>query len=379
MRNCIRFATGLFLLALPLRAQLDLKPPPPQKPTTFPEIVIPLGKAAGMIPLEASRLQVSASCVLEGVACVQRELGRLGISGREKVVVVGDGVDAARAFWLAEWAGVREVRVLEGTWKGEREARPAVEFVTTAREEAAADAAWVRERMGAKGTEILDVRDAGIWMETKYEAPPSWAAGHIPHALPFDFRRWLSNKEERWPEPVVPWDVLLELGPRQGTRIDPWAEFVIYGEDASDSKPALGYLLLRRMGLPARVFPAGWQGWKDQPVVRVVGPKEVRDMEGAAVIDLREPGDHKVGHVPGAVNHPAYDPLETVERFVAEHWPKAKESRQPIILYCYGRGCIRSRDAATKLARAGYRDLRWFREGMIGWLGAGLPVAEPGP
>ncbi len=61
---------------------------------------------------------------------------------------------------------------------------------------------------------------------------------------------------------------------------------------------------------------------------------------------------------------------------MAARWPLEKAARLPIVLYCYGRECIRSRNAATHLARMGYMDLLWFREGMPAWLDAGLPVVE---
>ncbi|HEV2844645.1 MAG TPA: rhodanese-like domain-containing protein, partial [Thermoanaerobaculia bacterium] len=233
-----------------------------------------------------------------------------------------------------------------------------------------------------------------IWMENDYEAPPRWSAGHVPHALPFDFRRW-QPKNGRWPEPGAPWETLDQLGPRpiERDRIDPKAEIVLYGEGPDDPLPGLGYLLLRRMGRPVRVFPGGWRAWTAEAassVVRIADAMEVARLlgiddpggkTGAALVDLREPGDFlRIGHLPGAVSHPAYDRKESLETFMAARWPVEKASRIPIVLYCYGRNCIRSRDTATLLARMGYTNLVWFREGMISWIEAGLPVAEwPSP
>jgi rhodanese-related sulfurtransferase len=63
---------------------------------------------------------------------------------------------------------------------------------------------------------------------------------------------------------------------------------------------------------------------------------------------------------------------------VARHWPGARKTETPFIVYCYGVGCTRSRTCSTLAARAGWRDLWWFRDGMDGWRGAGLPV-DRGP
>lgn len=390
----------LLLLPAPLFAQLELKPPPrPPKPTTFPEIVVTPERAAklqkgGMAVIDAGRLGIDGACVSAGLSCVRKALSKTGLSGKEGVLLTGEDAEVGRAFWLLEWAGVPEVKVVEGGRMRVRARRTAT-FKAPPREAAAADAEWVRARFGEKGTEILDVRDEGIWTEKEYEAPPRWSAGHVPHALPFDFRRWLPAKG-RWPEPGAPWETLDRLGPRNldRDRIDPEAEIVLYGEGPDDPLPGLGYLLLRRMGRPVRVLPGGFKAWSADgalPVVRVLGVPEVARLLGiddargktnAALIDLREPGDYsRLGHLPGAVNHPmSSSRKESLEAFMASRWPVEAASRLPIVLYCYGRGCIRSRDAATHLARMGYTDLVWFREGIDAWHEAGLPVAEePSP
>ncbi|HYX22941.1 MAG TPA: rhodanese-like domain-containing protein, partial [Thermoanaerobaculia bacterium] len=258
-------------------------------------------------------------------------------------------------------------------------------------ESAAADGAWVRARMGTKGVELLDLRDAGIWMETDYEAPARFAAGHVPHALPFDFRRWLPG-EGGWPAAGRVWETLQGLGPRAVTKVDPKAEFVLYGEGPEDPRPGLGYLLLRRAGIPVRVFPGGFQAWSRDPadpVVRIVGAPEVDRLleaenpglkgdevaRSVVLLDLREAWDFKHEHIPGAYNFPAYTEGTSIGTVVAARWPQAKAARTPVVLYCYGRPCIRSRDAAAKLAREGFTNLLWLREGIEAWREAGLPVA----
>jgi PQQ-dependent catabolism-associated CXXCW motif protein len=50
----------------------------------------------------------------------------------------------------------------------------------------------------------------------------------------------------------------------------------------------------------------------------------------------------------------------------------------PIIVYCLA-DCWMSWNAALRLHRAGYRDVRWYAEGMDGWREAGLPAADITP
>ena len=50
----------------------------------------------------------------------------------------------------------------------------------------------------------------------------------------------------------------------------------------------------------------------------------------------------------------------------------------PIIVYCLA-DCWMSWNAALRLHRAGYRDVRWYADGLDGWREAGLPTANATP
>lgn len=356
-------------------------------------------------------LRLDLPCMLPDLSCLREALGRQGLSGEEAVLLYGDGASGealASSFLALEAAGVREVYVLDGgvaAWRGgerklEREAveRPARPFTAPAREQALADARWVNDHFGLGGIEVLDLRDEGLWMVPAqgFTAPPRFAAGHVPHALPWDFRPWLP-KEGWWPDPAPARAALAELGPRPYTPVHLEAEFLLYGEGPRDPAPAVGYLALRRMGLRARVFSAGFAGWtRDplRPVVRLAGAEEVRALlerenpglaadrppRSIALFDLREAGDYNFDHLPGALSLPAYDDfLKTFLRMQQERWPAADPAELPVILYCYGRECIRSRDGCTKLARQGFSRLLWLRDGVDGWTRAGFPVFPPRP
>ncbi len=40
---------------------------------------------------------------------------------------------------------------------------------------------------------------------------------------------------------------------------------------------------------------------------------------------------------------------------------------RPVVVFCANNGCLLSYNAAIRLARAGYSDVRWFRDGHDGW------------
>ena len=50
----------------------------------------------------------------------------------------------------------------------------------------------------------------------------------------------------------------------------------------------------------------------------------------------------------------------------------------PIIVYCLA-DCWMSWNAALRLHRAGYRDVRWYADGVDGWREAGLPTVNATP
>jgi thiosulfate/3-mercaptopyruvate sulfurtransferase len=401
--------------------QWPVPPPGPPREPVFPEILIGIDELARRPVAEVALLDVRGAGPyrrghLPGAAPVWspeeeaaggRErvralLAERGITGEGTVVLYGDAdrEAVARLFWLVRRAGCPRVRILDGglaAWQAAGHPletgisrRAAAELRPPGRETGEADAAWVAAAFGQPGTVLLDVRDARGW--DRWQTPPVFGAGHIPHSLPFDPRSLLPAGEG-WPQPAALFRRLAALGPRPGDPVPLESTFVLYGEDARDPRIGLGYLLLTLAGLEARVFAGGWREWTAdgaRPVVRVISAAELasllqredprlvgdRPPRGMILLDLREARDFEIGHLPGARGLPyRYRSFaETFEAAVAEGWPDADRATVQLVLYCYGPDCVRSRDAAAQAARLGFRNTLWFRGGVTEWRGAGLPL-----
>lgn len=425
--------TVLFLillgLSLPLDGQSPLQwplPKPAPPPAVFPEILVSPGALTGTIghpglvafdvrPPEgftAGHLPGAVSAWRPGeegsgeVDRVRSLLLARGIDGTGSVVLYGGRDDApilGRFFWLLEAAGCRDVRVLDGgiaAWTaagGRLETGPSPTrngvFEAAAREAASATPDWVARSFDQPGVVLLDLRNPRGW--ERWEAPPSWAAGHVPHALPFDVRGLLPPGGG-WPDPAEVRHRAGGIGPRAGDPVGAASSFVLYGEDAGDPLPGLGYLLFRMAGLDVRVLPGGWRAWTakpGRPVVRIVDAGEVRRLLAAEnpglvrdrpptrliLLDLRTSRDFQIDHLPGARSLPFHTFDGEFERIVDEGWPGADRATIPLVFYCYGRDCVRSREAGTRAARLGFRNVLWYRDGTVDWAKAGLPLMETPP
>ncbi|MGL4496991.1 MAG: rhodanese-like domain-containing protein [Beijerinckiaceae bacterium] len=76
------------------------------------------------------------------------------------------------------------------------------------------------------------------------------------------------------------------------------------------------------------------------------------------IIDVREPGEFKQGHIPGAINLP-------LSRFDKAQIPRDR----PVALICLSGA--RSGAALRELQQSGFDNVRHYRPGMAGWKRAG--------
>lgn len=72
-------------------------------------------------------------------------------------------------------------------------------------------------------------------------------------------------------------------------------------------------------------------------------------------------------HLPGAVNLPP----ERVGELAPELLP---DKGVEIVVYCSDPACPHSEEAARELAEMGYKNVKDYVEGKVGWMRAGLPT-----
>jgi rhodanese-related sulfurtransferase len=85
--------------------------------------------------------------------------------------------------------------------------------------------------------------------------------------------------------------------------------------------------------------------------------------ERALVLDVREPVEFQVGHLPNAINIP-----RGVLEFKVDDHPDLKDHQRNILIYCKNGG--RSTLAAYTLKQMGFSQVEMLIGGFDGWTGA---------
>jgi hydroxyacylglutathione hydrolase len=213
--------------------------------------------------------------------------------------------------------------------------------------------AEVRQRLEA-GALLLDVRDT-----------QAFGAGHVPRSVNIG----LSGSFAPWAGSLLPLDVPLVLVADGPAQVD---EAIVR---------------LARVGLHEvmGVLDGGVGGWVADggsvdrlpqlapgAVAQRLAPQGGRGAPKSAargelcVLDVRRPGEHAGGHVPGAVNVP----LSELQRRLGELDP-----RRPTAVVC--QTGYRSSAAASLLRRAGFPEVFNVAGGTAAWIAAGQPVDKP--
>ncbi len=299
-------------------------------------------------------------------------------------------------FWLLEAGGASRVQLLNGgysAWtasagRAETELRRLTPTVWTPEpsDTLLASLDYVREQYGVAGHEIIDARHRAAW-EGVGEGV---RVGHIPHSLQFDFEEFLEDGL------LLPAEECREIfsmtGPRPASPVRLSDEFIVHGEGGESG--AIGYFMLRRAGLAAaRYYPGGWRRWRADeslPVVRFIGGEELNDLvmranrwpwqdapsESFVLIDVRHEGDYANGHIPGSVCLTSRLFADSLDVYLDRYWPDIDRATTPIVTYCYGPTCIRSRHTSTDAARAGFLSIWRFYGGLEEWRVVGGRMVE---
>ena len=104
--------------------------------------------------------------------------------------------------------------------------------------------------------------------------------------------------------------------------------------------------------------------------MKSIGPLEATQLsnrDDAVFLDIREDGEYKTGHIPGAVHIPLKqlpDRLRELE----------KHRARPLIAYC--RSGNRSNGAGSVLKKNGFESVYNLGGGITAWQSANLPVVK---
>jgi len=336
-------------------------------------------------------------------------LGAAGLNGSARYICYGADTysdPAGYVFWLLEAGGSSRVQMLDGGYEawaasgGVVETKPRRLTPTVWTPEPVdtllASLEYVREHYGEVGYEIIDTRS-----RTEWEGGGSGAnggasdgstsrLGHIPHSLPFDFSEFVEDGV------LLPAEECREIfsmtGPRPSSPVRLSDEFIVHGEGGESG--AIGYFMLRRAGLATvRYYPGGWRRWRANeslPVVRFIGGEELNDLvvranrwpwqdapsKSFVLFDVRHEGDYANGHIPGAVCLTSRLFADSLDVYLDRYWPGIDRATTPIVTYCYGPTCIRSRHASTTAARDGFLNVLRFYGGLEEWRVLGGRIAK---
>lgn len=114
--------------------------------------------------------------------------------------------------------------------------------------------------------------------------------------------------------------------------------------------------------------------------VEVITPQQAQAFIGkAAFFDMRSAVNYGKGHIKGATALPYDQKSELNESFDGAR-DKFDVSRLPadkaatLVFYSDGPNGWKSYKASRLASAAGYRSVKWLREGIAGWTAAGLPL-----
>ncbi|UCE72173.1 MAG: rhodanese-like domain-containing protein [Nitrospiraceae bacterium] len=112
----------------------------------------------------------------------------------------------------------------------------------------------------------------------------------------------------------------------------------------------------------------------------VVDAEWVKQNEGKVMVfDARKKGEYVEGHIPGSISVPYKEKSEKTVDFdpSKDKWDMSKypsDKNASIVVYCNGVKCWKSYKTIVLLAKAGYTNLHWLRDGFPGWQEKGYTV-----
>lgn len=115
--------------------------------------------------------------------------------------------------------------------------------------------------------------------------------------------------------------------------------------------------------------------------VKLVEAKAVQDLQakGAVLIDTRRANEFAEATIKGAISVP-YDPEKSAKdaNFDAAQdkydMGKIADKNKDYVVFCNSGTCWKSYKAAVVMAKAGYKNVHWYRNGVPDWKARKLPM-----
>lgn len=115
--------------------------------------------------------------------------------------------------------------------------------------------------------------------------------------------------------------------------------------------------------------------------VHLVEAKDVQALQakGAMIVDTRKASEYADGTIKGALSIP-YDPEKSAkdasfdgsqDKFDLSKFP---DKNKDIVTFCNSGTCWKSYKAAVTLAKNGYKNVHWYRNGFPDWKARKLPT-----
>ncbi len=226
----------------------------------------------GAANIDYRRLQTSSGGVSGTVSPGNfgKIVGAIGITPSTTVVLYdsSDSLDAALPFWVFEYYGHKDVRVLNGglqRWVAQ--GRPIdkvmpkfqeAKYNVTVHEELIASADWVLQHLNDPNVKILDVRRP---KEYSGDIRKAKRGGHIPGAVNVEWSNAM-NPDGTFKSA----DNLMKMYRDAG--VTPDKEVLVYCQ--SGHRSSHGYLVLRLLGYPnVRVYNRSWSEWGNRSDLQI--------------------------------------------------------------------------------------------------------------
>ena len=317
---------------------------------------------------------------------IEQVISSVGLKNGDTLVIYDNNSLPGRAFIALEYAGFKNIHVLDGgigVFTGTQDTGTvevaASDFKITDKYDVRVDKDYVKSRLNAPDAVVVDGRNADAFVD-----------GHIPGAKLLTARGLLTEDRKVQPE-----DVINNLLASRG--IDKDKEILSYC--GSGVAAANNYIALRNLGYKnVRIYDESWDEWSRDPAAGQSlalnnyafpgtdisaagedGPhflsaedvKKLAENPNVVVLDVRSPSDYSAGQIPGSVNvfwDSTLDDnrvLKSPEELRKLYEEAGVTPDKQIVLFT--RGGVQLTHSYTVLSLLGFKNVQFFTGKFEGW------------